>query len=177
MRRLRVTILIFCIMLLSVSCAGEQASAAQVLDALVDSEIGLPAGQIYLSGAQEHDAAYLSPDLMAALYGQGEPPWQLSLIEDYGFYLSTAQHPCEFAVFRTYARSDTDEVAAMCLTRLDALRTYYKDTPYATQYATQHATQYAYYLENARVVVMGNYVLLLISSDTEHAIGAAKRVL
>ncbi len=146
-------------------CAKENATAAQVLDALVESEIGLPAGQIHLSCAPEDSAAYLSPELMAALYGEGELPWQLSLAQDYGIFLNTAQHPCEFAVFRCYARSDTDEIAAMCLSRLDALRIHYKNT------------QYASHTQNARVVVIGKYVLLLISNDPEHALDAAERVL
>ena len=50
----------------------------------------------------------------------------------------------------------------MCHVRLDALRIHYKDTEYAA------------YIQNARVVVSGNYVLLLISSDTEHALRIAK---
>ncbi len=165
MRKLRVPLLILSILLLLCGCAKEQATAAQVLDALVAAEIGLPAGQIHLSAAPEDSAAYLSPELMAALYGEGELPWQLSLAEDYGLFLSTAQHPCEFAVFRCYARSDTDEIAAMCLARLDTLRIHYKDT------------QYASHTQNARVVVIGKYVLLLISSDPEHALGAAERFL
>ena len=165
MRKLRVLLLVLSILLLLCACAKEHATAAQVLDALVKAEIGLPAGQIYLSAAPEDDAAYLSPDLVAALYGEGELPWQLSLLEDYGLFLSTAQHPCEFAVFRVRARSDTDDVAAMCLARLDTLRMHYKDSAYAA------------YLQNARVVVSGNYVLLLISSDPDHALRAAQRVL
>ena len=152
-------------MLLLCACDKEHATAAQVLSALIDAEIGLPAGQIYLSAAPEDDASYLSPDLVAALYGEGELPWQLSLLEDYGLFLSTAQHPCEFAVFRVRARSDTDDVAAMCLARLDTLRIHYKNT------------QYASYTQNARVVVIGKYVLLLISSDPEHALRAAKGVI
>ena len=165
MRKLRVLLLVLSILLLLCACAKEQATAAQVLDALVKAEIGLPAGQIYLSAAPEDDASYLSPDLVAALYGEGELPWQLSLLEDYGLFLSTAQHPCEFAVFRVRARSDTDDVAAMCLSRLDALRIHYKNT------------QYASYTQNARVVVIGKYVLLLISSDPDHALRAAQRFL
>ena len=165
MRKFRVLLLVLSILLLLCACAKEQATAAQVLDALVAAEIGLPAGQIYLSAASEDDTSYLSPDLVAALYGEGELPWQLSLLEDYGLFLSTAQHPCEFAVFRTRARSDTDNVAAMCLSRLDALRIHYKDT------------QYASYTQSARVVVIGKYVLLLISSDPDHALRAAQRVL
>ena len=132
---------------------------------MIGAEIGLPAGQVYLASAPKESEAYLAPDLMAALYGEGELPWQLSLLEDYGLFLSTAQHPCEFAVFRVRARSDTDDVAAMCLSRLDALRIHYKNT------------QYASYTQNARVVVIGKYVLLLISSDPDHALRAAQRVL
>ena len=132
---------------------------------MIGAEIGLPAGQVYLASAPKESEAYLAPDLMAALYGEGELPWQLSLLEDYGLFLSTAQHPCEFAVFRVRARSDTDDVAAMCLSRLDALCIHYKDT------------QYASYTQNARVVVIGKYVLLLISSDPDHALRAAQRVL
>lgn len=138
---------------------------AEVLDAMIGAEIGLPAGQIYLASAPEDGEAYLSPDLTAALYGQGEPPWQLALVEDYGMWLSSAQHPCEFAVFRCYARSDTDEIAAMCTSRLADLRAHYKDS------------QYASYLQNAQVVVIGKYVLLLISADAQHALNTARRAL
>ena len=162
-KKIRIFLLIF--PLLFCSCAHTEASVAAVLDAMIGAEIGLPAGQIYLASAPEEGEAYLSPDLMAALYGEGEPPWQLPLVEDYGIFLSTAQHPCEFAVFRTYAHSDTDDVAAMCCARLDALRIHYKDT------------QYAAYVQEARVIVIGKYVLLLISSDPAHALRAAERVL
>ena len=155
--------------LLLCACARTDASPEQILSALLDAEIGLPAGQVYLASAPQDCEAYLAPDLMAALYGEGEPPWQLALVEDYGIFLSTAQHPCEFAVFRTYARSDTDDVAAMCCARLDALRIHYKNT--------QYAAQYAHYVQDARVVVIGKYVLLLISSDPDHALRAAERVL
>lgn len=169
--------LILGMMLLSAACARSDATPAQVLDALTKAEIGLPAGQVYLASAPEDDAAYLSPDLMAALYGQGELPWQLSLIEDYGLFLSTAQHPCEFAVFRTYARSDTDEVAAMCHARLDTLRAHYKAAQAATQSAAQYAEPYAHYVRDARVVVIGKYVLLIVSSDADHALRTAKGVI
>lgn len=165
MKKRLLAFLLLSILFLSACSRTQTACPEQVLSALTEAEIGLPAGQLYLSSAPEDDAAYLSPDLMAALYGQGEPPWQLSLVEDYGIFLSTAQHPCEFAVFQTYAHSDTDDVAAMCCTRLDALRIHYKDT------------QYAYYLQQARVIVIDKYVLLLVSSDTENALRAARRVL
>ena len=164
MKRTAAFILTLCTLLFC-SCARTETSVEEVLAALVDAEIGLPAGQIYHAFAPKESEAYLSPDLMAALYGEGEPPWQLPLVEDYGIFLSTAQHPCEFAVFRTYAHSDTDDVAAMCCARLDALRIHYKDT------------QYAAYVQEARVIVIGKYVLLLISSDPAHALRAAQRFL
>lgn len=169
MKKRLLCILVLCPLLLCTGCQRGDPAPADVLAALTEAEIGLPAGQIYLSSASQEDAAFLPPDLISALYGEGELPWQLSQIKDYGFFLSTAQHPCEFAVFRTYAHSDTDDVAAMCHARLDALRVHYKDS--------QYAAQYAHYLQQARVVVIGNYVLLLISADAEHALRAAKGVI
>ena len=156
--------LMLCLLCLG-GCGRQQVSVESMLLALTDAEIGLPAGQVYLAYAPEESDEYLAPDLMAALYGQGEPPWQLALVEDYGMWLSSAQHPCEFAVFLCYARSDTDVVAAMCTSRLDDLRAHYKDS------------QYASYLQNAQVVVIGKYVLLLISADAQHALNTARRAI
>ncbi len=156
--------LILSLLLLS-GCGSREVSAEEVLWALTEAEIGLPAGQFYLSAASEDSEKYLPTELMAALYGQGEPPWQLALIEDYGIWLSSAQHPCEFAVFKCYARSDTDLVAAMCTARLGDLRAHYKDS------------QYASYLQNAQVAIIGKYVLLLISADAQHALNTARRTI
>ena len=165
MKKRGLALLILCCLLLSVGCAPSSPAPEQVLCALTDAEIGLPAGQLYLSRAEAHEATYLSNDMLSTLYGNGELPWQLSLVEDYGIFLSTAQHPCEFAAFLCYSRSDTDLVAAMCHERLDLLRVHYKNT------------QYASYTQGARVAVVGRYVLLIVSSDAENALRAARRVL
>lgn len=156
--------LIFCLFSLS-ACSRHSPAPEQVLCALVEAEIGLPPGQIYLSDAEAHEGVYISDDMISSLYGNGELPWQLSLVQDYGIFLSSAQHPCEFAAFLCYSRSDTDQVATMCHARLDALRAHYNGTDYAS------------YMQNARVAVVGRYVLLLVSSDADHAIDAARRVL
>lgn len=165
MKHRTLTLSLMISLLLLGGCGRQKVSALQVLTALVEAEVGLPAGQIYLVSAKEDEAAYLPSDMMAALYGEGELPWQLSLVEDYGIWLSSAQHPCEFAVFRCYARSDTDEVATMCTARLDGLRAHYKGSPYAS------------YLQNAQVVIIDKYVLLLISADAQHALDTARRVI
>lgn len=165
MKKRLLALLMLSILFLS-ACSREQTVCPeQVLTSLTEAEIGLPAGQIYLSGADQTQESYLPPEVMAALYGQGEPPWQLSLIKDYGIFLSTVQHPCEFAAFLCYSHSDTDDVAAMCQARLDALYIHYKDTSYET------------YTQNARVAIIGKYVLLIVSSDSEHALDTARRAL
>ena len=165
MRKKSLALMLLCCLLVSVGCSRHSPAPEQVLVALAKAEIGLPPGQIYLASAEAHEAAYLSDDMISDLYGNGELPWQLSLVEDYGIFLSSAQHPCEFAAFLCYSRSDTDQVATMCHARLDALRAHYKGTDFAS------------YTQNARVAVIGRYVLLLISSDAEHALRAARRVL
>lgn len=157
--------LILCCLLLSVGCAPDSPAPEQVLAALVEAEIGLPAGQVYLASAEAHEVSYLSDGMICDLYGNGELPWQLSLVQDYGIFLSSAQHPCEFAAFLCYSRSDTDQVATMCHARLDALRAHYNGTDFAS------------YTQNARVAVVGRYVLLMVSSDAENALRAARRVL
>lgn len=163
-KRIFFLFLIFCLFPLS-ACAKDSPAPEQVLSALVEAEIGLPPGQIHLASAEAHEDAYLSDDMICDLYGNGELPWQLSLVQDYGIFLSSAQHPCEFAAFLCYSHSDTDRVATMCHARLDALRAHYTDTDFAS------------YTQNARVAVVGKYVLLIISSDAEHALRAARRVL
>ena len=164
--RLMIYTLTFTLILMSLcGCARPEPPPEQVLLALTEAEIGLPAGQIYLASAGKEEASYLSPDLISALYGKGELPWQLSLIEDYGIFLSITQHPCEFAVFRCYSRSDTDLVAAMCHERLDALCAHYGET------------EYERYTEQAAVAVIGKHVLLLVSADARHALATARRVL
>lgn len=156
--------LIFCLFSLS-ACSHHSPTPEQVLCALIEAEIGLPPGQIYLVSAEAHEDSYLSDDTISDLYGNGELPWQLSLVQDYGIFLSSAQHPCEFAVFLCYSRSDTDQVATMCHARLDTLRAHYKGTEYES------------HTQNARVAVVGRYVLLIISSDAENALRSARRVL
>ena len=159
-------IMIIAILFFSLTaCTQHEATPEQVLSALTEAEIGLPPGQIYLARSEKHEPAYLPEDLICSLYGNGELPWQLSLVEDYGIFLSSAQHPCEFAAFLCYSRSDTDLVATMCHTRLDTLRAHYKGTKFES------------YTQNARVAVIGKYVLLIISSDAEHALSAVGRVL
>ena len=165
MKKRGLALVMLCCLMLSVGCAQQSPAPEQVLTALIEAEIGLPPGNMYLSHAEAHEDSYLSDDMICDLYGNGELPWQLSLVQDYGIFLSSAQHPCEFAVFVCYSRSDTDQVATMCHARLDALRAHYKGTDYAS------------YTQNARVAVIGRYVLLLISSDAEHALRAARRVL
>ncbi len=153
------------ILLFPTGCTQSNATPEQILRALTRAEIGLPAGKLYLASAAQDEEAYLSPELISAMYAGGELPWQLSLCEDYGIFVSSAQHPCEFAVFLCYSRSDTDLLSAMCQVRLDALRAHYKDTAYA------------HYTDSARVAVVGRYVLLLVSSDPEHALKVARQVI
>ena len=65
-------------------------------------------------------------------------------------------------VFRCVSRSDTDLVAKLLLQRLDALRRQYRDTE-------QQAV-----VENARIVILGKYVIFAAVSNAEDAIEAAK---
>ena len=77
-------------------------------------------------------------------------------------FFSALAEPCELMVFRCVSRSDTDLVAKLLLQRLDALRRQYRDTE-------QQAV-----VENARIVILGKYVIFAAVSNAEDAIEAAK---
>jgi hypothetical protein len=68
-------------------------------------------------------------------------------------------------VLHCNSRSDTDEVAALLLRRLDVLRRQYRGSDEEVL------------LARAQVVVIGKYVLLVISSAPEHVIETVKRSL
>ena len=145
-----------CISLLwgTCSCARER-TAPEVLTVMCESVESLPAGRVYRKDAEEGEAAYLPPSLCAALYGEATPPPEMELIEDYAIYLSSFTTPFELAVFRCYAGSDTDKVAKMCLHRLQHLSEFFREGDGADV------------VDAASVVVMGRYVVFVVSEESE----------
>lgn len=139
------------------SCSKYSPSTSSVLQNLIDCEIGLPSGNIYLSEAPEGSANYTNDSLIASLYGDGSKPVESDEWIEFAIFLSNTHHPCEFGVFLCKSAQAASDTSKMLCRRLDTLKNSWSGTKYAS------------YTDNASVTVSGNFCFLLISSDTKQA--------
>ena len=143
----------------------ENTSCREILQAMTEAEIGLPSGKIYSMKAARGDDEYLSEHLINSLYGEGGTPVMSDGWLDLAIFLPSSAHPCEFAVILCDSEDTATDTARLLCRRLDAIRT------------AKGAGEYAKLTENATVTVIGNYALLIISSDTENAIKSASKII
>lgn len=153
-------IFILCITLLCPSCLSscsrQPPSAKSILSSLIENEINLPSGRIYMSDAAEGEDGYTSDSLIASLYGGGSLPPECSDWIEFAIFLSSS-HPCEFGVFLCdSAQSALDTSKTLCC-RLSSLKSFWD------------GSEYSDYTSNAEVIISGNFCVLIISSDTTAA--------
>ncbi len=156
-------ILILCISILCAcvcSCSQQPPSAEGILSHLLQTEIDLPSGQVYLSGSPEGEESYVSDSLLCALYGGGSMPKEYDDWVEFAIFLSSS-HPCEFAVFMCDSPQSALDTSKTLCSRLTSLKNFWSDS------------QYSSYTDNAEVIISGNICVLIVSSDTT----AAKRLL
>ncbi len=145
------------------SCAeNAPVPCREILGNLTEAEIGLPAGKIYDLNAPEGNPEYLDERVIASLFGNGSPPPMRSGWLDMALFMSTSDHPCELAVFLCDSPDTASDTARLLCQRLDVIRT------------VKAKSEYSQMLDSASVTVMGNYVILAISSDTNNAIKIAR---
>ena len=143
----------------------ENTSCREILSKMTDAEVGLPSGKIYSLSAPRGDGEYLSEHLINSLYGDGSTPVMADGWLDLAIFLPSSAHPCEMAVFLCDGEDTATDTARMLCRRLDVVRT------------VKHTSEYANYFESATVTVIRNYVLLVVSSDTENAIRVASKII
>lgn len=143
----------------------ENTSCREILHAMTEAEIGLPTGKVYSMHSPDGDGEQLPDKLIARIFGEGTTPAVASGWLDLALFLSTSAHPCEFAVILCDSEDTATDTARLLCRRLDAIRT------------AKGAGEYAKLTENATVTVIGNYALLIISSDTENAIKSASKII
>ena len=163
----RIIVLCLCIILLLISsCAQKELiPCREILGKLIDAEVGLPAGQIYDLAATEGDDEYLDERLINSLFGEGASPPMRSGWIDLALFLPTSSHPCEFAIFLCDTPDTATDTARILCRRLDIVKTSKKDAANSS------------ILDSATVTIIGNYVLLIISSDTQNAIKIAANLM
>jgi hypothetical protein len=147
------------------SCAEKNlVSCREILEELKDAEIGLPAGKTYDIKAGEGENEFLPERLLSSLYGEGATPPMREGWLDIALFLPTSAHPCEFAVILCNSDDTATDTARLLCRRLDSIRTLKQNCEYSAL------------LEGARVTVIRNYALLIISSDAENAVKTVTRI-
>lgn len=157
--------LLFCVFMLA-SCSGKSSPTCRdILIALTDTEAKLPAGQLYSLSSPDKDFDILSDTLISALYGNGSVPSVSNEWLDVAVFLSLSQHPCELAVFLCNSHDAATDTARLLCKRLDVIK------------ASEKSNIYADMLSNARITICRNYVLFIISSDSDNSIATAIKMI
>ena len=165
MKKFALVLTVFLILALPACAEREKPSCREILDAIMLSEAGLPAGKVYSMHAPNGDEEYLPENLIARLFGEGTTPTASSGWLDLALFLPAYAHPCEFAVILCNSPDTATDTARLLCRRLDAIRTAKGDGEHSQM------------TENATVTVIGNYVLLIISSDTQNALRTASKII
>jgi hypothetical protein len=171
--------------LCSCGYSNEIVPCENIVKAITDSEIGLPAGKIYSASAGEGESGYIPDSLLNSLFGGGG---KISLFDswiDYSFFMPSLAHPCEIVVILCDTPENAKDTARLLCRRLNTIKSVKGDKDSATPYssAPQKKTapnnangspstvlpDYSAYLDGAEVTISRNYVLLIISSDTAAA--------
>ncbi len=137
----------------------------ELLGAVIQAESKLPAGKIYDLSAAEGENEYLPEHLINSLFCDGGAPSVRSSWIDAALFLPTSSHTCELAVILCDSPESTADTAELLLRRIDVLRTALSEGEHSAA------------LASASVTIIGNYALLVISSDSEGAINAAFKLL
>lgn len=136
----------------------------------------LPAGRVYTSKSSPGAVDYLSSSLLGMLYGtSGEnysPKSVFSRTESISIWVSSGFYATEFAVFHCKNDKDSAEIADLCLSRIDSMRSFINANSQKLSLEESKIT-----LDNAKVKIIGEYVIMAICEDSEAAIEAAKEVI
>ena len=153
--------LIFCLSSCTVT-KSDPASCRDILSAILECEVALPVGKIYCATAPFGSEEYLGDSTLSSIIGNGKIPEVCGSWLDCAFFLSIKDHPCEFAVIYCKKRDAALDTAKLLTSRL------------ATSKLLKGESDY---FENAKVTVIGNYALLIVSSDPTATINAAKKMI
>ena len=143
----------------------EPPTCRAVLDEMLNSEVGLPAGRIYSLRAERGHDEFLSESTINSLYGDGGVPPMREGWLDVALFMPLSSHPCELAVFLCDSSDTAKDTARLLCRRLDVIRVAKGDKKHLSL------------IDNAKIAVVGNYVLFIISSDSENCLKNAKKAL
>lgn len=137
---------------------------ADIVSSILESEVDLPAGKIYTSGAKEGEEGYISLDMLKAVFGEGKTLNIFALWDDIALFLPSSEHPCEFIVIHCSSFVDTTDTALILSSRLSSLKDSKGD-------------KYPEYFSDSEVYIIKNYVIMIISSDFQNALSIAREAI
>ena len=154
--------LVFCLS----SCADQKSDSnttcRDILSAMLECEVALPAGKIYCATAPFGSEEYLSDSTLSSIIGNGKMPEICKSWLDCAFFLAIKDHPCELAVIYCQNRDAAMDTAKLLTSRLASSKLLKDESSY---------------FENAKVTVIGNYALLIVSSDPDATLHVLKEVI
>ena len=149
------------------SCVAHKAqpTCREILTAMTSAEIILPAGKHYSSTAAEGEDEYLSPLLLSSVFGNGAYPILADGWIDCALYLPYGDHPCEFAVILCKSHDIAEDTAKLFCSRLADLK------------IAKSSSESTKLLDSAKIAIMNNFVIFIISADAELALKTAKSMI
>lgn len=171
-KRARLRLLsVFLLLPMLASCFGGKApETSEVLSAMTSAQSSLPAGNYYTTKSSPGAPDYLSDSVFAALYGSGESPAVMKRTESVSAYISSGLYAFEMAVFLCVSERDTAEIADLCLSRIELMRTFYNTN--ARRLSLDMSAKEN--IDNAKVSIIGRYVIMAVCGDAKRAVEAAK---
>ncbi len=173
-KTISVLLSIVIVSVLVTSCGrNDRPKTDAVLGAMLSCVNDLKAGTVYTTASSPGAPDYLSESLLEALYGHGDFPDVLGRAESISLRASSGLYAEEFAVFLCSSSRDTEEIADLCLGRIDTIRYFIN----ANSEKLSLDANISVTLDNAKVIISGHYVVMAVSKDASIAIAAAKELI
>lgn len=166
MKKLLCYILIFCTLLFT-SCGKNENHALlcyEMVQALCEEELSLPAGIIYSSRAKEGDDGYIKKQLLASILGNGKQLDIFNFWDDIAIFLPSGASACEFIVIHCIDSKNIQDTARLLSTRLNDLK-------------NSKGKKYPEYFEKCEILTIKNYVIMTVSRDVPNTHKVAKEII
>ncbi len=154
MKRLFLIILILSLSL--VACSQSTKSAEQLLASVTQELTELPAGHVRILGTPEYDPHYLPISLLRIMLASSEHFEEENKISELALFLSDTEELCEIAVFCADSSSSAEDIAELCIKRVNML----KSSPSLSKENKEIA-------KNSRIILHGRYLLYAVSENAD----------
>ena len=158
MKRILLIFLCFAILICFFGCSSHR-SVEEAVALMKEADRTLGKVGFYSLDAEKGSENYLSDEMLLSLYGFDR---SLSGLVGGAVCLSPFYYPFELAVFECASTLCAEDVALAFKNRLTTLR---KSATVAAPFCDMTAEEYRAYIDDARVLISGRYVALVISSD------------